>query len=62
MGKKSTFGSGKNIPDRNSRAQKQFFGLKIPKFFDVDPDPGSRIFLTLDPVSGMEKIQIRDLK
>jgi DNA topoisomerase VI subunit A len=25
------------------------FGLKIIKFFDADPDPGSRIFLNLDP-------------
>ncbi len=24
-------------------------------FFDADPDPGSGIFLTLDPGSGMEK-------
>jgi hypothetical protein len=32
-----------------------FFGIKILKFFDGDPDPGSEIFLTLDPGSGMEK-------
>ncbi len=31
------------------RAQKQFLGLKILKFFDADPNPGSGIFLTLDP-------------
>ncbi len=34
-----------------------FFGLKIIKFFDADPDPGSGIFLTLDPDGN---IQIRD--
>jgi hypothetical protein len=28
--------------------------VKILKFFDVDPDPGSRFFLTLDPGSGIE--------
>ncbi len=32
-----------------SRALKQFFGLKILKFCDAHPDPGSRIFLTRDP-------------
>jgi hypothetical protein len=36
------------------------FGVKRLKFFDADPDPGSGIFLTLDPESGMEKIRIRD--
>jgi hypothetical protein len=30
----------------------------VLKSFDADPDPGSGIFLTLDPGSGMEKIQI----
>ncbi len=30
--------------------KKLFFGLKILKFFDVDPDPRSGIFLTRDPV------------
>jgi hypothetical protein len=29
--------------------------IKLLKFFDADPDPGSRIFLSLDPGSGMEK-------
>jgi hypothetical protein len=29
--------------------------LKILKFFDADPDPGSEIFLTLDLGSGMKK-------
>jgi hypothetical protein len=31
------------------RTEKYFFGLKILKFFDADPDPGS--FLTLEPGS-----------
>jgi hypothetical protein len=38
------------------RAWEQFFGLKMLKFFDAGPDPGSRIFLTLDPGSGMKKL------
>jgi hypothetical protein len=29
--------------------------FKILTFFDADPDPGSGIFLTLDPGSGMQK-------
>jgi hypothetical protein len=37
------------------RDKKQFFGFKILKVFDADPDPGSGIFLILDPVSGMDK-------
>jgi hypothetical protein len=40
-------GSGINIPDHIS--EKQFFGFKILKFFDADPNPGSGIFFTLDP-------------
>jgi hypothetical protein len=35
-----------NIPDHISES---FFGLKILKFFDADPDPRSVIFLTMDP-------------
>ncbi len=31
------------------KAEKQFFGLKILKLFFADLDPGSGIFLTLDP-------------
>ncbi len=46
-GKKSRSGSRMNIPDQIPRAQKQFFGLKILEFFDADP--GTGIFLTLDP-------------
>ncbi len=39
---------------------KTIFWVKILRFFDVDPDPGSGMFLTLVPGSGMEKIRIRD--
>ncbi len=48
-------GSGKNIPDHISQSLETFFGLKIFKFFDTDANPGSGIFSTLDPGSGMEK-------
>jgi hypothetical protein len=44
--KKSGSGSGMSILDH-------FY--EILKFFDADPDPGSGIFLNLDPGSGMEK-------
>jgi hypothetical protein len=39
------------------RTKYQFFGLKILKFFDADPDPGS-----VNPGSGIRdgKSQIRD--
>jgi hypothetical protein len=36
-----------NIPDHIF--EKQFFRFKILKFFDTDAEPGSGIFLTLDP-------------
>ncbi len=54
MGKKSR--SGSESLEKN-------FGLKILKFFDADPDPGSGIFFTLDPGSGMDKFGtgVRDL-
>jgi hypothetical protein len=39
--------SSRIIPDPG--ALNQFFGLKILKFSKADPDPGFRIFLTLDP-------------
>jgi hypothetical protein len=42
------FGYGMNIPDHISESLETIFGLKILKFFDMDPDPGSGIFLTLD--------------
>jgi hypothetical protein len=51
MGKKSRYGSGLIFPI----AWKQFSGLERLKFFDADLDPGSGIFLTLDPGSEMEK-------
>jgi hypothetical protein len=39
-----------NIPDHISDSLGEtFFGLKILRFFDVDPDPGSGIFLALAP-------------
>jgi hypothetical protein len=45
-----------NIPDHipETESLEQFFGLKILNFIYVDPDPGSGIFFTLDPGSGME--------
>jgi hypothetical protein len=44
-----------NIPDHTvlPRTEQQFFGLKILKFLEADPDPGSEIFLNLDP--GLKK-------
>jgi hypothetical protein len=38
-----------NILDHISESLEKKFGLKILKFFDADPDPGSVIFLTGDP-------------
>ncbi len=46
--------SGMNIPDHISESLETIFGLRILKFF---ADPGSGIFLTLDPEW---KIRIRD--
>jgi hypothetical protein len=44
------------IPDLFSESLKTiFWGLGILKFFDADPDPGTEIFLTLAPRSGMKK-------
>jgi hypothetical protein len=41
-----------NIPDHISESLETIFvGLKIIKFADAEPDPGSEIFLTLDPGS-----------
>jgi hypothetical protein len=56
-------GSGirdRKIQDEHPRSyfrelRNNFFGLKICKFFDEEPDSGSGIFFTLDPGSGMEK-------
>jgi hypothetical protein len=44
-----------NIPDHISKSLETIFGFKRLKFIDADPDPGSGIFFTLDPRSGMEK-------
>ncbi len=48
-GKKSGSGFGMNIQDHFSENLETVFRLKILKFFDADPDPGSGTFLTLDP-------------
>jgi hypothetical protein len=63
-----------NIPD-HIESLKQFFGLKMlkvydldpdpgPGIYDADPDPGSGIFLTLDPgwkISLSEPIWVGDI-
>jgi hypothetical protein len=51
MGKNRDPGSGSwmNIPDHISESLEKIFGLNILEFFYADPDPGSWIFLTLDP-------------
>ncbi len=38
-----------NTPFLFSERLETIFRLKILKFFDADPDPGSEIFYTLDP-------------
>jgi hypothetical protein len=48
------YGEKIRIRDEHPRSffrelRNSFFGLKIFKFFDADPDPGSRIFSALDP-------------
>jgi hypothetical protein len=48
-GHKSKSGSGVNIPDHISEILETIFQVKILKFFAANPDPGSGIFLTLDP-------------
>jgi hypothetical protein len=53
MGKKLRSQSGMNIPDQISEILVTIFWVTILNFFDADPDPGSGIFLTLDP--GWEK-------
>jgi hypothetical protein len=47
MGKKSKSGSGLNIPDHISESLETIFWVKNTA---ADPDPGSGIFLILDPV------------
>jgi hypothetical protein len=60
-GKKSRSRSTIRIRDEHPgtyfrlRELKNNFLVKIPHFFYADLDPGSRIFLSLDPRSGMEK-------
>jgi hypothetical protein len=54
MGKKSESGSGIRIRDEQpgyqiSKRLETSFWVKIIEFFYADPDPGSGIFLTLDP-------------
>jgi hypothetical protein len=44
-------------PGSYSESLEKILWVKILKFFDADSDP--RIFLTLDPGTGMEKIRIR---
>jgi hypothetical protein len=49
MGKKLGSGSGMNILYHIFESLETIFWLKILKFFDADPNPGSGIFLTLNP-------------
>jgi hypothetical protein len=49
MGKKSGSGSGMNNPDHISECFETIFRIKILKFLNADPDPGSGIVFTLDP-------------
>jgi hypothetical protein len=59
MGKNSRPGSGMNIPDHISESLKILLELKILKFFDADPDPGSGNFLILDPVWKQRSASVR---
>jgi hypothetical protein len=50
MGTKLGSGSGMFIPDHISESLETIFWVKnTPIPIDADPDPGSGIFLTLDP-------------
>ncbi len=42
-----------NIPNHIFEGLDNFFWLKMLKFVDADPDPGSGNLLTLDPGSGI---------
>jgi hypothetical protein len=42
-------GTGMNIQDHISESLESIFWLQVLKFSDVEPDPGSGNFLTLDP-------------
>jgi hypothetical protein len=58
MGKKIRSGSRIRIRDKHAGSNFRELrnnGLKTLKFFEVDPDPGTEIFMTLDPGYGMEK-------
>jgi hypothetical protein len=57
MDKKSRSWSGMNITHHISESLETIFWVKIFKFFDADPDPGSGISMI---GSEMEKIGIRD--
>ncbi len=41
-----------NVPDHNSESLETIFWVKILKFFDADPDPGSGTLI--DPGSGIQ--------
>jgi hypothetical protein len=66
MGKNSRSGSGMNIPDHIFESLKTIVWVKILKFFNADPDTGSRNLFypgsgnLFYPGSGMEIIWIRD--
>jgi hypothetical protein len=45
---------GDELADNFSESLETVKGLKILRFFNADPDPGSGIFFTLDPGFGME--------
>jgi hypothetical protein len=47
-----------NAPDHIFESLETIFWVKILKFFDADPDPGSGNLI--DPGSGMKKIRIWD--
>ncbi len=60
MGKKSGSGSAMNIPDHVSEILETAFWVKILKFFDADPDPGSGNLV--DPRSGIQDVKNSDLE
>jgi hypothetical protein len=49
MGKKIKIRIRNKHPRSYSESLETNFGVEILKFFDADADPGSGIFLTLDP-------------
>jgi hypothetical protein len=48
-----------NIPDNFSESLETVFKIKKLKFFDADPDPGSRIVSTLDSGLKLERDESR---